>query len=62
MITKRTKLLITFENIIKSDKILEMFEKKEYASKTTQNYTKRELDNRLIKDLKKIAKKTKKTW
>jgi len=60
LITKRAKSLITFENIIKNIKVLKVFKKKEYISRIAQNCIKREFNNRLIKDLKRIAKKDKK--
>ncbi len=60
LITKRAKSSITLENTIKNNKKLEVFEKKEYISKATQNYTKIESNSKLIKDLKKIVEKNKK--
>ena len=60
LITKRAKSPITLEDVIESNKKLEVFEKKEYISKATQNYTKIESNSKLIKDLKKIVEKNKK--
>ncbi len=59
LITKRAKSSITFKNVIKNNKKLEILKKKEYVSRVTQNYTKIELDSKLIKDLKRIAKRDK---
>ena len=58
MITKRAKLPITLENVIENNKILEISKKKEYTSKATQNCTKRASNSKLIKDLKRIAKRS----
>ncbi len=59
LITKRAKSPITLEDVIESNKKLKVFEKKKYASRATQNYTKIKFDNKLIEDLERIAKRSK---
>ncbi len=48
-----------FEDIIENNKKLEISKKKEYILRVAQNCTKRESNNRLIENLKRIAKKDK---
>ena len=49
-----------FEDIIENNKKLEISKKKEYILRVAQNCTKRESNNKLIENLKRIVKKNKK--
>ncbi len=51
---------IIFEDAIKSNRKLGIFEKKEYILRIAQNCIKKEFNSKLIKNLKRIAKKNKK--